>query len=575
MITNILNKVMKKSFLCHLSLILSVGIISTSCSGFLSTDSDLVAFEKDHKLNNVTDSLYSTFGILAKMQKIADRTVILGEMRGDLTTLTDNASPALKAIANFQVDEKNEYNQISDYYAVINNCNYVIANIDTSIVKHGYRVFEAEYAAAKVFRAWTYLQAVLAYGEVPLITEPLMTEKTAAEAINKNLSNINQICDYFINDITPFVDTPLPNMRAFSGSYQELFIPVRLLLADMNLWRGNYLEAAQLYHAYLTFEGKWITTNTLATTWNNTDNFSDKNPNKRDILDEELWLITMESNEADGVISMLPDIFGSTQRNDYYAQAKPSQAIYAISAAQDYCLCYDKDGDGKNDTLYAPKTGLVKDIYRGDLRLNNSYEYSKANRPAGSKYSTEINTVDKFEKSRVVMDRVSKVYLRFAEALNRAGFPESAFVVLKYGLQNTTQRPIINRYIDARERAKAGNLLDFNTAVFNRMNTQGIHARGCGAVDADTLYRMPLPETQLATYEDTVQYQIPLVEDMIVTEMALETAFEGDRFYTLMRVADRRNDPSYLAEPISKRNGEKNQAIYDLLMNKENWYLKK
>lgn len=38
---------------------------------------------------------------------------------------------------------------------------------------------------------------------------------------------------------------------------------------------------------------------------------------------------------------------------------------------------------------------------------------------------------------------------------------------------------------------------------------------------------------------------------------------------------DRRNDPAYLAEPVSKRNGTQNAAIYNLLMDKENWYLKK
>ena len=55
--------------------------------------------------------------------------------------------------------------------------------------------------------------------------------------------------------------------------------------------------------------------------------------------------------------------------------------------------------------------------------------------------------------------------------------------------------------------------------------------------------------------------------------MALEGAFEGYRFYDLMRVALRRGDPSYLAMPVSRRNGDVDETLRSLLMNTANWYL--
>ena len=57
-------------------------------------------------------------------------------------------------------------------------------------------------------------------------------------------------------------------------------------------------------------------------------------------------------------------------------------------------------------------------------------------------------------------------------------------------------------------------------------------------------------------------------------ERARELAFEGERFYDLMRVAKRRNDPSYLAKAVSAKfpAGQRDQ-IYSLLLDENNWYI--
>ena len=55
--------------------------------------------------------------------------------------------------------------------------------------------------------------------------------------------------------------------------------------------------------------------------------------------------------------------------------------------------------------------------------------------------------------------------------------------------------------------------------------------------------------------------------------MALEGAFEGYRFYDLMRVALRRGDAAYLADAVSRRNGQTDEQLRSLLMDTKNWYL--
>jgi hypothetical protein len=161
------------------------------------------------------------------------------------------------------------------------------------------------------------------------------------------------------------------------------------------------------------------------------------------------------------------------------------------------------------------------------------------------------------------------VYLRYAEALNRAGYPQSAFAVLKYGLYPD----VVNKWIDDAEREAAGNLISFNIDDFTLENTQGVHSRGCGNAECDTLYVLPMPKEAMASRADTVAYQQPFIEDMIINEMALEGAFEGYRFYDLMRVALRRGNPAYLADPISLRNGTLDGQLRTLLLEVKNWYL--
>lgn len=542
----------------------------TACT---EADSDLVSFVDDNKLNSPNDTVYSVIGIVNKLQKIADRTVLLGELRGDLTTLTDHANLDLQAIANFTADASNPYNNARDYYAIIQNCNYFLANVDMNLVKQGRRVFEKEYAVVKTYRAWTYLQLAINYGSVPFYTEPLLAEKDAQPELFPSY-NVEQIADYFINDLAPYVDTDYPQYGRIGNLPSESFyLPVRVVLGDLCLWAGRYREAAKYYHDFFTKQGDTHPTYDYSVQWGNYefnsifDSYASQFSSSGT---ETLSFIPMETEEYNGIVSRLTDVFNSTEDNNYYYQATHSSAYDALSQGQQYALVRQDPVTLLPDTVYASDTiHYESDIQKGDLRMFSSYRLRSV--PTASTTQSSIRqTCQKYRTSgnnnflsSVTLYRLQYAYLRYAEAMNRAGFPQTAFAVLKYGLWKDN----IEKYISQEERSAAGELLSFSQYVFTRDNTTGIHSRGSGNADANKYYVIP----PLATKADSILY----VEERICDEMALETASEGQRFPDLMRLSMHRNDPSFLARKVASRNGagQFDDALYTRLLDKQNWYL--
>ena len=74
---------------CGIAAVLVSLTALTACSDFFNQESEHVIFTDNEHLNNATDTIYSVTGILTKLQALADRTVLLGEARGDLVDITN------------------------------------------------------------------------------------------------------------------------------------------------------------------------------------------------------------------------------------------------------------------------------------------------------------------------------------------------------------------------------------------------------------------------------------------------------------------------------------------------------
>lgn len=548
---------------------LAAGLSLASCEDMLNPESDLVMYQEYNKLNTSNDTLYSVVGAFRLMEEVADRTNLLGEVRADLVTVTESASKDLKDLANFTVGEDNAYNKPQDYYAIINNCNYFIANADSTYSKQGQKVFERELAVMHGLRAWAYLQLCLNYGEVAFYTDFLDTQMAAEEVLKQPKKGIKEVCNWLINDLQPWAYTKKLAYPSFS---YDSSISVRILLGELCLWAERYKEAAYWYHDYLTDENNPLPIDNYKYYWTlEGTNVDDAGSYYSFLTAEILSKIWMETNSRYGTMSNLKDIYCSTSNNYYYNELMHSESAIEQSASQAYYLVETNDLMEReikpiNDTT-TTIGNLNNRLALGDIRLYNIVETAPVKENNSDKYNKTYYYNNKHitSSNSVALYRATILYLHYAEALNRAGFPTAAFAILKYGLcdKNTKERsegdPIL-----AEERERAGNLIAFSNLIFTSANTIGIHARGCGDVDYNPEYVIPADV-------DTMLW----VEDKIIEEESLEGIFEGQRYYDLMRLALRRNDPSCLADPISKRNGKDNvdAALRNKLMEPKNWYL--
>ena len=446
-----------------------------------------------------------------------------------------------------------------------------------------------EYAEALAVRAWAYMQLAKNYGSVPFYTDPLVSIGDANRQIETK--DLQGICDALAPEMQLFSGTPVPTYGNISAGVlnssdsdnpqekiinsRRAMLPIDLVLADLYLETHQYELAARYYFNFLR-QNEWSIRQAYINLMDSyfINIFEDRMPAafSMTVNDGYLWssifsvtndndiitYIPLAANTLRGAVTELPGIFGydfysttsgaagSNERYLLERQIDASPSYVALSDAQDY--------------YYTPGTAtggstIVRTAQLGDLRRLVTMRQVAKN---DSAFAVMI----KFTSANVPIYRTATVYLRLAEALNRMGHPDAAFAILKDGINEELHTYVqhgdstdleAHRYI----RPATEQLLQTTIPFLSAENVQmfeenwGIHSRGCyytqgsfSPYQYETEVSKKLNQLQ-SQYgiqpTGTMQDTINAMEDILCDEMALELAFEGNRFGDLTRMARHKN----------------------------------
>lgn len=581
MITTIKTKTTKSilSILSVMVLLLSLG----SCQDYLDVQpEDKLTGEQVYR--DVFDADAAVIGIYGKFMALAEKHVLLNEMRADLMTTTRNSTPYLKELSEHNVTAENPYISPKQFYEVIQNCNDALKNFDIMLAdkKFTQSQYDERYADVGCIRSWVYLQLGIHFGNVPYITEPIETLDDV-----KNISKYPRIpFDQLIDKLVTFTEGLTYKKQYATGgnlvitvdgyNTAKFFINKECLLGDLALWKGDYLAAASHYKIVLetasvsandteryesyrlsNFAGSGnndlivnYTRSPDVTTLLNTDTQGWRSifARSRDVVWNTEWIWSLPFDSDFAPKNPFISIFSKTS-GDYLA--KPSQRAIDLWNAQTQRneIPYDARGSKFTYRMVSGDPVIMKYLYR--------FETAAA---AADQFKTEGDWF---------LYRAEKLHLRYAEAANRDNNHRIADAILNFGIREAFNRGGISSStgdVTNAQRTNKAFPYDFNARQGEFPYYRDNWYRGGGVRGRGGVKRAAVVGDSLIS-----------IENNIIDEAALSLAYEGNRWEDLLRVARRRNDPAFLADKIyEKLNKEGNAEASNVrakLMNINNWYL--
>ena len=521
---------------------LAVTLFIGGCGNFLDVDPDDTLLE-ENSFSNLNE-VYSNFlGISTKLGDAAEQALLISELRADLMEPTTNAGENYWEIWRYQAGASNDVVNPVAFYNVILQVNDFLRHV-TEFNRESPEAIEETYYKGMISSAlasycWAYLNIGKIYGEAVYHDMALSSDIDLSQA---EVLKFDELIDRLIGLMQNGVEgidafhaldwTKILNNTDYS--WNRMGINPDALISELYMWDGNYVEAAR--HLTLTLAGLGVINNSGSDTrWLLGDLFEGSEWSS-------IWggefTGTAISKEA---VSAVPYDFDRNQTNQLqYWFSNLSPNVYYFKPSDLLIEKYDKgkrknkeEGDYRKDASIHEENGEMT-IYRY-TKGHEAYEHD----------------------AYIYIYRASDLWLMLAETLNQLGDIAAADSVLNVGLNSSWDGSELLAPFDVPSFTQNSSVLRSCLGVRGRAGMVPNYLRDYVAPDA------------------TLERKQWVLDSLIAEEVALESAFEGKRWFTLLRMAKNSGQSAKLADQVCKKFPEGEREKYrQLLMNPENWFIK-
>lgn len=222
-----------------------IALLISSCADYLDVPNPNAIpsdsyFASETDVNNAVSGIYNA---IRSNNCIGETSDLFSEERSDNTGRLDNQSNAGEPFqfTNFSLLPSNTYLKAhwSALYVSVSRANYVLSYIDDPSIKFTTETNRAIYKSEALFlRALTYFHLVRKWGDVPMVTENLVS----FDQIVDNTFRVakDQVYAQIVTDLKEALNSDLPNLQGASGKGRTCKAAINGLLGQV------YLTMAEL-----------------------------------------------------------------------------------------------------------------------------------------------------------------------------------------------------------------------------------------------------------------------------------------------------------------------------------------
>lgn len=540
---------MKKKLLYGVLIVFS-GVFS-SCEDFLTVEpNEYVTVDKSFQ--TADDAITAVYGLYALMQPLVDQLYLIGEAQGDLVVAGRGADRFISELAQNRVTPQNPYTDYTPFYKLIVACNNTLEGlkqimrndpVNYTLGKYEYNVVEVKY-----IRIWAYFQLVRIWKDIPYVDRSVMaldkirdTEVVSGEEVMKRI--LAEAEENFAGMQNIQMPVRSNVLEVVTSRSQFTAQAARFLLTDLYLYMEEYPKAWDMIRPILPF-------------------------GEPDF--EQLW----------GIASSIGG--GGYRWYDWVLSGQDKTKMFA-----EWCLYVDFDGskgqknslqkwtNNKDGGIYALKPSKYAiDLYETTPTMLLQYQinsYSFNPRSTSLNYACDENGIP-------IHGPAGDKYRGFGVAYHIEG---QDTMIFKYMLKEwKVARSLAQNDPNSNDDAlfplyRTGHMLLKVSEILNNMGMSELalyylNGGDAGAHIQSTRTRARCYPFQLEKGKDPIEQ----VNRFILEEMALESSFEGVRWFDLVRFAKRNGCESWLGEYVARKYpADQQAAIQAKFQSQFGWYL--